>query len=125
MTSHPAWGEWIEIGRLDRLCRNAESHPAWGEWIEIPVQTGSPPTVPSHPAWGEWIEMSLLSSMLISKRSHPAWGEWIEIAPGRAKTRQGSPTSYGQQKYCAITAFVKSHIKYLTNMNQCAIIIAL
>ena len=79
----------------------------------------------SHPAWGEWIEMSLLSSMLISKRSHPAWGEWIEIAPGRAKTRQGSPTSYGQQKYCAITAFVKSHIKYLTNMNQCAIIIAL
>ena len=58
--------------------------------------------------------------------SHPAWGEWIEIAPGRAKTRQGySPTSYGQQKYCAITAFVKSHIKYLTNMNQCAIIIAL
>ena len=101
--SHPAWGEWIEIGRLDRLCRNAESHPAWGEWIEIPVQTGSPPTVPSH----------------------PAWGEWIEIAPGRAKTRQGSPTSYGQQKYCAITAFVKSHIKYLTNMNQCAIIIAL
>ena len=34
-SSHPAWGEWIEIGMGDITLDCAMSHPAWGEWIEI------------------------------------------------------------------------------------------
>ena len=103
------------------------SHPAWGEWIEIRVDDENAlPVKGLTPHGVSGLKLVFVAFDFTSSTSHPAWGEWIEIAPGRAKTRQGySPTSYGQQKYCAITAFVKSHIKYLTNMNQCAIIIAL
>ena len=63
-TSHPAWGEWIEIcdsipgvrvvyrltphgvsglKSFTSFCMSAAaaSHPAWGEWIEIPFRSGT------------------------------------------------------------------------------------
>ena len=59
-SSHPAWGEWIEISPAGPCGTRHRSHPAWGEWIEIERSRGQPAQMPSHPAWGEWIEIKHL-----------------------------------------------------------------
>ena len=39
--SHPAWGEWIEIGEHRVLPAFVMSRPARGEWIEMSIATDS------------------------------------------------------------------------------------
>ena len=57
LSSHPAWGAWIEISSRVHVNHVISSHPAWGAWIEIATNTARTPYQKSHPAWGAWIEI--------------------------------------------------------------------
>ena len=47
----------LKLSRFNCLGVKLTSHPAWGAWIEIAVSVQEPPPSVSHPAWGAWIEI--------------------------------------------------------------------
>ena len=60
VSSHPAWGEWIEIDDSEAVAQLQKSltpHGVSGLKLAV-TMIGAGVTV-SHPAWGEWIEIGL------------------------------------------------------------------
>ena len=56
-TSHPVWGAWIEILRLDMRTPALMVAPRVGAWIEISQVRGLNRTAQVAPRVGAWIEI--------------------------------------------------------------------
>ncbi len=54
--------------------------PAWGAWVEIGRLVCSVLLVIVAPAWGAWVEMLYTKPGVEYNRVARAWGEWVEIS---------------------------------------------
>ena len=78
--SHPAWGEWIEIGKSSRVRPSQTGltpHGVSGLKLSAAVDLFTALSLTPHGVSGLKLRDNRAVCQIV--KSHPAWGEWIEI----------------------------------------------